>query len=80
MKAGSGNNRRKSAFTFTDFITITNQTTFRAQQNDLQVALSVLAPAEHPVSDPRQNENLFSDSGNGLYLIENVCSFVRSPK
>jgi hypothetical protein len=77
MKAGSGKNQRKPAFTFTEFITITNQITFRTQQNDLQVALSVLAPAEHPVSDRRQN--LFSDSDNGLCLIENVCAFVRSP-
>jgi hypothetical protein len=64
MKAGSGNNRRKLAFTFTDFITMTNQTTFRAQQNDLQGTLSVLAQTEHPVSDHRRKGCLFSDSYN----------------
>jgi hypothetical protein len=50
MKAGSGNNRRRLAFTFTDFITLTNQTTLRAQQIDLQRALSVLAHIERPIS------------------------------
>ena len=32
---------------------MTNQTILRAQQNDLQSALRVLAPTEYPVSDYR---------------------------
>ena len=64
MKAGSGNNWRKLASTFTDFITMTNQTALRAEQYDLQGALSVLAHTEHPVSDHRQKRSLFSDSEN----------------